>query len=129
MRQIGSKAHEVRKVAERAALLAALWTLIAVTLLSALAPIGPPLSRAKGSAFNPATSDVVLKGRAPAAAQMTQAVEPRTDGVPPQMAVLAVLPLLGWIGSCAGHIDLPGDRLGRLAVAGIRRARAPPTAF
>lgn len=57
--------------------IAALWTLIAVTLLSALAPIGPPLSQGRGSAFNPATSEVVLKARSPLGSQGTPVVRPR----------------------------------------------------
>lgn len=41
----------------------ALWMAISVALLSALAPLGPPSSRVTGSAFNPATTSVVLKAR------------------------------------------------------------------
>lgn len=52
-----------------------LWMAIGVALLSALAPLGPPSSRLTGSAFNPATTSVVLKARAqavPVAAQIAQ---------------------------------------------------------
>ena len=41
-----------------------LWMAISVALLSALTPLGPPSSKITGSAFNPATTDVVLKARA-----------------------------------------------------------------
>ena len=41
-----------------------LWMAISVALVSALTPLGPPSSRITGSAFNPATTAVVLKARA-----------------------------------------------------------------
>lgn len=41
-----------------------LWMAISVALLSALTPLGPPSSKTMGSAFNPATTAVVLKARA-----------------------------------------------------------------
>lgn len=77
----------------------ALWMstlslLIAVALLSALAPLGPPLSRATGSAFNPATSDVVLKARALATPQAVQAHRPGGDGPPATALLLPALALL-----------------------------------
>ncbi|WP_336970437.1 hypothetical protein [Sphingobium aromaticiconvertens] len=43
---------------------AMLWLTILVALWSALVPLGPPASRAIGSAFSPATTTVALKARA-----------------------------------------------------------------
>lgn len=70
----------------------ALWMLtlgmlIAVALLSALVPLGPPSTRTTGSAFNPATSDVVLKARAVATPQAVEPLRPDGDG-PPAIALL-----------------------------------------
>ncbi len=79
----------------------ALWMLIAVALLSALAPLGPPLSRVTGSAFNPATSDVVLKARAAATPQAVQAHRPGGDG-PPAIALL--LPVLAIVMGALWHL-------------------------
>ena len=110
--------------------LAALWTLIFVTLLSALAPLGPPLSRVTGSAFNPATAEVVLKARTQATSQMAQAPLPDGDGAPPLILALALAVML-----LAFHIVRPVGAIGRydpdlpaLTPARTRRARAPPAA-
>ncbi|WP_242125127.1 hypothetical protein [Sphingobium sp. Sx8-8] len=67
-----------------------LWTAIGVALLSALAPLGPPSSRLTGSAFNPATTSVVLKARAQSAPLAAQASRPDRDGRMPVMAFAAV---------------------------------------
>ncbi len=114
----------------RLPVLIALWTLIAVTLLSALAPLGPPLSRATGSAFNPATSDVVLKARTQAMPPMVAAPRPDGDGTPPMILALALAIIL-----LAGQHVRPIDATARFspsprsfAPAHTRRARAPPVA-
>ncbi|MEC3910547.1 hypothetical protein U5A82_08630 [Sphingobium sp. CR2-8] len=115
----------------RLPVVAALWTLILVTLLSALAPLGPPLSRATGSAFNPATADVVLKARAHAAFQAVDASTPTHDGPSPPL-ILAVA--LAIVLLAIHHVRLPG-MAGRdrhhpraFAPARTRHARAPPAA-
>lgn len=93
MRQDGADRRKGSKGHHRPAILVALWTLIAVTLLSALAPLGPPLSRARGSAFNPATSDVVLKTRPAVRADARPERLPDGKAVP-FVGILAVLPIL-----------------------------------
>ncbi|WP_254913837.1 hypothetical protein [Sphingobium sp. Z007] len=114
----------------RLPVLIALWTLILVTLLSALAPIGPPLSRTTGSAFNPATADVVLKARTQATAQVVTAPRPDGDGAPPLILALALAMVL-LVGRHARPIA-PAARFSQhprsFAPARTRRARAPPAA-
>lgn len=112
----------------RLSVVAALWTLIAVALLSALAPLGPPLSRITGSAFNPATSDVMLKTRAFTAPQAVQTPHPDGDGVPPATALIA----LALACVAAWHVR-PAATPGRAYAVPRpntpqrrRRARAPP---
>ena len=113
----------------RTAIFVALWTLIAVTLLSALAPLGPPLSRTRGSAFNPATSDVVVKTRPPLRAVATADRLPDRKVAPP--AAILLLPALVSAGRAAAPMIA---RLCRapvhVAVARMRagRSRAPPPA-
>ncbi|MEC3949931.1 hypothetical protein [Sphingobium sp. HWE2-09] len=108
---------------------AALWTLILVTLLSALAPLGPPLSRATGSAFNPATTDVVLKARTQSAQQVVEAPQPDGGGAPPLiiafalaavLTALRVVILTGWAGDHASVLPF-------IRPARTRSARAPPS--
>ncbi|MDO7834723.1 hypothetical protein Q4610_06655 [Sphingobium sp. HBC34] len=119
-----------RGIIPRTAILAALWTLIAVTLLSALAPLGPPLSRVTGSAFNPATSDVVLKARTPATTQMVQPARPDGDGLPllPLHGLCAALLAMVW--RILTAIFAPARPQGRTSFALVRagHARAPPAA-
>jgi hypothetical protein len=114
----------------RLPVLIALWTLILVTLLSALAPLGPPLSRATGSAFNPATTDVVLKARTQAMLPMVAVPRPDGDGTPPLILALAVAIIL-LVGQHVRPID-PAARFSHTprsyAPARTRRARAPPVA-
>jgi hypothetical protein len=131
MQHMGREKRKGRAGVNRAAILAAVWTLIAVTLLSALAPLGPPLSRLKGSAFNPATSEVVLKARAPATAQAVQPMRPDGDGSPPvalccllialAVAFLRVTPVV------PAFFDT--HRLARLKSGRAHPARAPPAVF
>lgn len=56
--------------------IAALWAALIVATLSALVPSGLPLSRATGSAFDPATSVVALKARSSAQPVVAPAIEP-----------------------------------------------------
>lgn len=114
----------------RLPILAALWTLLAVTLLSALAPLGPPLSRATGSAFNPATLDVVLKARTQSASQAV-VLAPRPDGdggPPPMLLALALAIVLPGLARPAGRVPHHRYSLPSFAPARTRRARAPPAA-
>ncbi|MGE6690829.1 MULTISPECIES: hypothetical protein [Sphingobium] len=116
----------------RLPILAALWTLLAVTLLSALAPLGPPLSRATGSAFNPATLDVVLKARAqPASQTAVETPRPGGDGASPPMLLalaLAIVLLAIRHARATGSVARYRAPLRSLTPARTRRARAPPFA-
>lgn len=56
-----------------------LWLTIAVALWSALVPLGPPASRAIGSAFSPATTAVALKARA------SQPIEVKIKALTPEL--------------------------------------------
>ncbi|BBD98275.1 hypothetical protein SAMIE_1017760 [Sphingobium amiense] len=129
MRHSGADRQKGRGGRHRPAILAALWTLIAVTLLSALAPLGPPLSRTRGSAFNPATSEVVVKTRP--TVRTDASPERLPDGrVAPFVAILAVLLSLfagarvmltsGGMRPAPVHIPVSLLRTGR--------SRAPPSA-
>ncbi|WP_041391182.1 hypothetical protein [Sphingobium chlorophenolicum] len=68
-----------------------LWLSLCVALLSALAPLGPPSSRLTGSAFNPATTSVVLKARAAANPILLRVTEPDGDRRAPLTAPAAIL--------------------------------------
>jgi hypothetical protein len=130
MRQGGIAATKGRGAGNRAAILVAIWTLIAVTLLSALAPLGPPLSRARGSAFNPATAEVVLRARAPARAQATPLVRPSDDR--PPVVLIAIVAALILLGGATPSPVLPHRRrrvpLPMRVHGRSRQARAPPPA-
>lgn len=128
MRHMGIDRRKERGAGNRAMLFTALWTLIAVTLLSALAPLGPPLSRARGSAFNPATSEVAVKARTAIRVETSQARRP--DGgnsIPMLLLCVAVLCLLGGSKTAERHGAGPlVDPLPHPALAAAHRARAPP---
>ncbi|HKY82268.1 MAG TPA: hypothetical protein VJM09_12450 [Sphingobium sp.] len=124
------------RMKSRLLFLAALWIAISVALFSALAPLGPPSSRLTGSAFNPATTTVVLKARAPVTPPGTEATEPDGGGL-----ARSVMPDLVWLLHFApllavlGLIYSAGPYFGRrtvspaLLVTRGRRARAPPAFF
>ena len=110
-----------------------LWLSLSVALLSALAPLGPPSSRFTGSAFNPATTSVVLKARAQASPVAMQAMEPDDDdgraswpmfaaGVPVVVAMLltVVLPYAG------NRFPRSSFSFPSLRLLSRKRARAPP---
>ena len=110
-----------------------LWLSLSVALLSALAPLGPPSSRFTGSAFNPATTSVVLKARAQASPVAMQAMEPDDDdgraswpmfaaGVPVVVAMLltVVLPYAG------NRFPRSSFSFPPLRLLSRKRARAPP---
>ena len=116
----------------RASILVAFWTLIAVTLLSALAPLGPPLSRAKGSAFNPATSEVVLRSRAHASVQAVEAERPDGRQRPPVMLLcLAALFALVLCREPTRRFTLSvrSGQHNRLRLVRACPARAPPASI
>ncbi|MCI4588837.1 hypothetical protein MOK15_01765 [Sphingobium sp. BYY-5] len=130
MRHLGTEKRKERGGIGRTAILAAFWTLIAVTLLSALAPLGPPLSRMKGSAFNPATSEVVLKGRTPVKTQAVQPVRPDDGLQPVGLLCLAVALVVGfWRLSTAVFVSIAPHRVARLGLDRAHPARAPPASF
>ena len=129
MRHSDADRRKESEAGRRTAIFLALWTLITVTLLSALAPLGPPLSRTYGSAFNPATSDVVLKTRPPLRAVATADRLPKGKVAP--LAAILVFPALvvasravaliaARICSAPVHVAVARPRVGR--------SRAPPSA-
>ncbi|RJG52616.1 hypothetical protein D0Z70_19440 [Sphingobium terrigena] len=114
---------------QRLPVIAALWMLIGVVLLSALAPLGPPLSRVAGSAFNPATSDVVIKARAPLPPQTVQTA--RLDGDGPSafhllLAVVAASSLIVWRLCAVPALSRPAATVRSGVHSRTRQARAPP---
>jgi hypothetical protein len=118
-----------RFAGQRLSVVAALWTLIAIALLSALAPLGPPLSRVAGSAFNPATSDVVIKARAPLAPHAVQTARLVGDGPS------AIHLLLAGLAACLSIVwrlcAVPAFARTMVSARsgchpGTKRARAPP---
>lgn len=119
-------------LAARLLFILTLWLSIGVALLSALAPLGPPSSRFTGSAFNPATTAVVLKARAHATPVAAQAIEPDGDGRAPFPALAMSGPTA--IAMLPGVVLLrAGDRFSPAFVSfpsfhllSPRRARAPP---
>lgn len=112
-----------------------LWLSLSVALLSALAPLGPPSSRFTGSAFNPATTSVVLKARAHASPVAMQAMEPDGDGRAswPMFAVgvsVVVAMLLAVVLPYAGNrFPRSSFSFPPLRLLSLQRARAPPVLF
>ena len=110
-----------------------LWMALVVAVLSALAPLGPPSSRHTGSAFNPATTSVVLKARAPTEPFLLRTAEPDGTGKasPLASAMTWLLPtmvtLLGLTPIQAADLFSPStDALLFTGLLSRRRARAPP---
>ena len=131
MRHITGETGKGDRQLSRYSLSVALWMLIVVTLLSALAPIGPPLSRPTGSAFNPATSDVVIKARAPTPPQVAHAARMDGDDTPPVLlfCIVATLALVAF--TDRRRTFFAWSRIGAapLLLSSAHRARAPPAAF
>ena len=131
MRHITGETGKGDRQLSRYSLSVALWMLIVVTLLSALAPIGPPLSRPTGSAFNPATTDVVIKARAPTPPHVAQAARVDGDDAPPVLlfCIIATLALVASAGH--GRAIFAWSQIGAvpLYLSSAHRARAPPAAF
>lgn len=131
MRHITGETGKGDRQLSRYSLSVALWMLIVVTLLSALAPIGPPLSRPTGSAFNPATSDVVIKARAPTPPPVAQAARVDGDDTPPVLlfCIIATLALVASVGRLRIFFSRRQIAAAPLLLSGGHRARAPPAAF
>ncbi len=103
------------------------WLTIAVSLLSALLPLGPPESRTTGSAFSAATTSVAIRARAAAPLPAQQRIVPPPADPPPAIMAVPAMLILGPIlpvvivwGRSRGAQAHP------FAVATFRRARAPP---
>lgn len=110
-----------------------LWTALGVALLSALAPLGPPSSRLTGSAFNPATTTVILKARAPAAPVAARATEPdggRRTPFSTSVAIwlfpVATLALAAWLWKPLNRFSRPALARKPRTSLSHRHARAPP---
>lgn len=132
MRHITGETGKGDRQLSRYSLSVALWMLIVVTLLSALAPIGPPLSRPTGSAFNPATSDVVIKARAPTPPQVAHAARMDGDDTPPVLLFCIVATLALVASTDRGGAALfawPQIGVAPLLLSSVHRARGPPAAF
>lgn len=111
-----------------------LWLAISVSLLSALTPLGPPSSMITGSAFNPATTGVVLKARAQTISTDQRLSEPERDRnfpvtsplkawiVPSAALLAAVWPVRPIIPSIWGRLPLTCERISYRF-----QARAPPS--
>lgn len=116
----------------RLSFILALWLAIAVAMLSALAPLGPPASRATGSAFNPATTSVILKSRAPAPELSQPPVRPDGGGIaPPNPAAFLIPPITLLLTGRRARRPAPVVPAHQLSPRPFpflsrRRARAPP---
>ncbi|BAV66008.1 hypothetical protein [Sphingobium cloacae] len=115
--------------------LATLWMAICVALLCAIAPLGLPSSKLTGSAFNPATTSVVLKARSPAAPQAKRLAGPDGAGLVPlpipnpfHFAIsFMVLPVLCWrLRAAAAPLSSIARAVLSVAPAHLPPARAPP---
>lgn len=108
---------------------------ILIALVCALAPLGLPASVTAGSAFNPATTSVVLKARAPVSARQQEATSPDGGG----NGVPHIAAALGLVAALYQSAVLPGAMLKRYAflvphalrsaVASPVQPRAPPFPF
>lgn len=111
---------------------AMLYLTIVTALLCALAPIGPPASRDTGSAFNPATTAVLLKARSPVAPEIARAERPDGDMRPAPPAAFVLLLFAGVLALALyrrlhmGGMWVRGPALLRSAPCSTRHARAPP---
>ena len=110
-----------------------LWMAISVALLSALTPLGPPSSIATGSAFNPATTDVVLKARTQSAPADYRLTQPDGSGdnpllsslMPWMVSVAGLLAAVGWSRSNPLYVRTRPSLL-RGGITHSFHARAPP---
>ena len=109
-----------------------LWMAISVALVSALTPLGPPSSRITGSAFNPATTAVVLKARAQSVPHDANLGVPDGDGAKAatsimQWVVLAAATLVAiWLVRPVSAIAPATAPRARRRLPYRLHARAPP---
>jgi hypothetical protein len=113
--------------------MAILWLAIATVLINALAPIGSPIARGEGSAFNPFTSDVSLgpkRGavvrKAASFASLSVDDGPGDAGPVAGSVVPAALPFPFSPPLRETRIPAPAPVISGLPAAGRVRARAPP---
>ena len=106
---------------------------ISVALLSALTPLGPPSSKLTGSAFNPATTGVVLKARTQSIPSGERLALPdRGDSSPPitpgmQWLVFAMAMLVFvWGSRPLPRINIARASRVRRTISYRPHARAPP---
>ena len=112
-----------------------LWMAMLVALVSALAPLGPPSSRPTGSAFNPATTSVLIKAGDRSAAPVERAREPddRDKRAIHGSAMAWLLPLtmllFGLVPGSRSRPPLPflSSSAWRAEHLPRRHARAPPS--
>ncbi|EQB30592.1 hypothetical protein [Sphingobium ummariense] len=123
--------HRDQRTTGRLPFVATLWVAILVALLCAVLPLGAPASKLTGSAFNPATTSVVLKARSPAKPLAQAPALP--DGLPPTPSSLPAMVLAATMAVLLAWRLLPRSpalprRSAPLPSAPrrIRRARAPP---
>ncbi|MEJ7925444.1 hypothetical protein WG908_01590 [Sphingobium sp. AN641] len=112
--------------AQRRPFIPVLWLILAVVMLSALMPLGPPASRTTGSAFSPATTAVAIKARAAVPVVMYMRIVPPPADPP---AAVATVPSLALIVLLIALVPLRGSGPARVpgsALVRSRRARAPP---
>lgn len=106
-----------------------LWLTIAVALWSALVPLGPPASRAIGSAFSPATMTVALKARASQPIEVKiKALAPDLGGAAGDAVAIAAFSLFVARIALSDHALWPivSVPIHPFDPASFRRARAPP---
>lgn len=112
--------------------LMALWIAIVVALVSALAPLGPPSSRVTGSAFNPATTSVVIKAARPFRSLVKAAIPDDRHKPPVHAAPMVCLLTLAVLLCAFTRVKLRAiysfsrGALGRSAFLSRQHARAPP---
>jgi len=105
---------------------------ILIALVCALAPLGLPASVTAGSAFNPATTSVMLKARAPVSARQIEATRPDGGGtgMADAAAFVALMPALWpWAMarvSATEILSFPSTFASSLHLHSVARARAPP---
>ncbi|MET0249600.1 MAG: hypothetical protein ABW164_07710 [Sphingobium sp.] len=109
---------------------------ILIALVCALAPLGLPASVTAGSAFNPATTSVVLKARAPVSARQIEVTRPDGGGtgVPGVWSVAPVLAAFLLPLSRCGLTVMMLHRPALTCASSLHRhstghARAPPASF
>ena len=112
--------------AQRVSFIPVLWLILAVVMLSALIPLGPPASRAMGSAFSPAKTAVAIKARAAAQAAVHPRIVPPPADPPAAVVTVPSLALIVLLFATALSRDSRSARIPGSSLVRFRRARAPP---